>query len=235
MTRSKPSVSLNGIQGNTLPELKMLLENWKWLMEGLGKRWGDVKHGTERDVPWWYNERTSVGFLAGAIWHSHGEAVEEYVAKKRYRTGRGRKMRSGRGDLMFTLNPACPNEDWFVAEAKHEEVDIRNESISRISALLKQARQDSVCSPNYSQAKRIGLVFIAPYKAVKKKYDKPTVAEIRKWVSRILTLKNRTKLIMAWTFPAQTRNFSWYSRSNRKYYFYPGAALLIQQPRSGQK
>lgn len=223
---------LSGISGNSTPELRPLLQNWLWLMGELGVRWGDSKHGSERDAPWWYNERSSVGFLAGAVWHSYGEAVEEYVANKKYRTRRGRKVRPGRGDLMFTLNPDCRNEQWFVAEAKHIEVDMMNEDVSGISKLLKQARGESVCSPNYSKAKRIGVVFVAPYKKSKTINDEASVAEIRRWVNNILDLQKRSKMTIAWVFPVNTRSLSWYSRSDKTYYFYPGAALLIKQPRS---
>jgi len=223
---------LSGISGNSIPKLRPLLENWRWLMDKIGTRWGDIHHGRDRDTPWWYNERSSVGFLAGAVWHSHGEAVEEYLANKKYRTRRGSRVRPGRGDLMFTLNPDRRNEQWFVAEAKHLEVDMMNEDVSGISALLKQARDESVCSPNYSQAKRIGVVFVAPYKKSKTKYDEPSVAEIRHWVNNILALRKRSKMTIAWVFPAKTRNLSWHSRSDKTYYFYPGAALFIKQPRS---
>lgn len=201
-------------------------------MGELGSRWGHIKHGSERDAPWWYNERTSVGFLAGSVWHTYGEAVEEYVADKRYRTRRGKKVRPGRGDLMFTLNPGRRVEQWFVAEAKHLEMDIMKKDVSRIGILLKQARDESVCSPNYSEAKRIGVLFVAPYKKGTTKDDGPSVQEIRRWVDSILTLQKRSNMAVAWIFPAQTRSLSWHSRSDKAYYFYPGAALFVKRPRS---
>jgi hypothetical protein len=34
------------------------------------------------DVPWWYNERASVGFLAGAVWKYGGWVMEEFGAEK---------------------------------------------------------------------------------------------------------------------------------------------------------
>lgn len=225
-------VSLHGISGRATPELYPLLENWRWLMSKLGKRWVDTSHRRDRDAPWWYNERSSVGFLAGAVWHSRGEAVEEYLADKSYRTRWGRKVRPGRGDIMFTLNPDCRNEQWFVAEAKHLEVDMMNLDVSKVRAVLKQARRESVCSPNYSKATRIGVVFVAPYKRGESQHDSPTVSEIRLWINCLLALQKQSSLTIAWTFPVQTRDLSWHSRSDKAYYFYPGTVMLVKRPRS---
>ena len=34
-----------------------------------------VKDWADDDVPWWYNERTSVGFFAAAVWKKGGKPL----------------------------------------------------------------------------------------------------------------------------------------------------------------
>jgi hypothetical protein len=53
----------------------------------------------KNDALYWYNERTNVGALAGAIWQQNGMALEEYGAKK----GNPESKWQGRVDLFFTI------------------------------------------------------------------------------------------------------------------------------------
>lgn len=62
-------------------------------LEGLFKEWTIViedfcNHLGDKDAPYWYNERTTVGTLAGAIWRAKGLALEEYGDTKKYRKQR---------------------------------------------------------------------------------------------------------------------------------------------------
>jgi hypothetical protein len=61
------------------------------------------------DAPYWYNERPSLGTLAGAIWKAGGFVLEEYRGTKRYR----KKKWEGRVDLYFSWK-----NKGYVIEAK---------------------------------------------------------------------------------------------------------------------
>lgn len=49
------------------------------------------------DLPYWYNERVDVGFLASAIWRSGGVVLEEYSTRR----VEGRKTFPGRADIWW--------------------------------------------------------------------------------------------------------------------------------------
>jgi hypothetical protein len=57
----------------------------------------------DKDCPWWYLERTAVGFFSASVWSQGGKAIEEYGTDKKSRTHR-KKTCNGRGDLMFSVN-----------------------------------------------------------------------------------------------------------------------------------
>ena len=88
-----------------------MLEAWSGLMRRLAREWR--KDG---DCPWWYLERTAIGFFSAAVWKQGGEAIEEYGTDKKSRKNKKKKC-SGRGDLMFSVKTRS-RERWFVAEAK---------------------------------------------------------------------------------------------------------------------
>src|SRR6266540_1291148 len=52
-----------------------LIESWVTVLEDYSKQ----VHG---DRPWWYRERTQVGFLAVAAWRGGGIAIEEWGTTK---------------------------------------------------------------------------------------------------------------------------------------------------------
>jgi len=78
-------------------ELERVLRMWIRCMS----RFAHDDQLTGKYLPFWYNERTHVSFLAGAAWRSgHGDfAIEEFRLKKRKKGG----LRTGRGDLLIKL------------------------------------------------------------------------------------------------------------------------------------
>lgn len=54
----------------------ILIETWRSLMD----RYVDVMRDLD-DLPYWYNERANVGFLAAAAWHLGGVSIWEYSVK----------------------------------------------------------------------------------------------------------------------------------------------------------
>ncbi len=108
---------LNGLRIGPHTALKPVLRRWLRLVHSLTTEWAPEEYGADRDVPWWYGERTSIGFFAAACWKSGGQAIEEYSTIKISRSKRTRKQTyTGRGDLLFYFKNRV-----FVAEAKQND------------------------------------------------------------------------------------------------------------------
>ena len=90
-------------------DIQRVLKEWR----GAVKVWCDKLGGD--DIPWWYNERSSVSILAVAIWKAGGVALEEYAADK----GKKKKHWKGRGDLFIKLNGQK-----YILEAKQKWVSL---------------------------------------------------------------------------------------------------------------
>ena len=68
-----------------------------------------------KDYPFWYGERSHVGFLAAAVWKYGGTAVEEFKTSKSKN-----KSSKGRCDLWIRINKKIG----FECEAKRLWVDL---------------------------------------------------------------------------------------------------------------
>ena len=203
-----------------LKNLLPLLEDWRKLMRRLAYEWK-----ANKDCPWWYLERTAVGFFSASVWNQGGRAIEEYGTDKKSRTHK-KKRCNGRGDLMFSVKKRS-REQWFVAEAKQSHPPIRGKIKAlkaRIRNKLKLARQDVVRCKSLG-CSRLGLLFLCPYASVRA----PEHAEIRKWISDLQKVYPKNTAAVAWTFPTVTRSLSY--GNGKKKEFYPGVALLVRRPR----
>jgi hypothetical protein len=224
-------VSLNGVNCKPLPAIEKVLRKWKGLVSQLGSEWAGEANGSERDCPWWYLERTSLAFFAGAVWQHGGHAIEEYATDKKSRIRLRSKVKkhSGRGDLMFCLKD---RRRWYVVEAKQEYLPLSlpyKEFAGRVGRQLSEARKDAVCCPSYGYP-RLGMVFLSPYQAK----DKPTTKTLREWVSNLCRFQKSTDSCVAWVFPSNARSLKFTEKKHRERttYFYPGAALVIRKPRA---
>jgi len=198
-------------------DLQQILRKWQQLMKELVEEWAD-----DGDAPWWYNERTSVGFFAAAVWKKGGHAIEEYTTNKKFRTNRGKtNNKHGRGDLLFYLN----SNKAFVAEAKNEYLSLNRSPDKKVISLLKIARKDAVRVPNYGIARRLGMVFMVPYSK-----SKPTDTDkrIREWINWVKVRLEQQKITAAWTFPSVAREIRGKEPDGTRYY-YPGVILLLKQ------
>ena len=193
-------------------DLQQILRKWQLLMKELV---------ADDDVPWWYNERTSVGFFAAAIWKKGGQAIEEYTTTKKFLTRRGRtNNKHGRGDLLFYLK----SDKAFVAEAKQVYLSLnRPPNNKKVISLLTTARKDAGRVPNHG-AKRLGMVFMVPYSK-----SKPTDTDkrIREWINWVKVRSEQQKITAAWTFPSVAREIRGKEPDGTRYY-YPGVILLLK-------
>ena len=103
------------------------------------------------DCAYWYNERTCVGILAGAIWRRGGICLEEFISVK------GKNKRDGRTDLYFYIG-----DEEYIVEAKF--IYSNNVNKQKIMATLFDAISDCEES-KYHEGKKIkgmAIVFVIP-------------------------------------------------------------------------
>jgi hypothetical protein len=217
---------LHGLSLNRPKSIKPILKSWIKLMRNLASEWAPEKHGTERDCPWWYLERTSIGFLSAAIWKQGGRAIEEYGTDKKSKSEKSKKG-LGRGDLMFSVK-AKSRELWFVAEAKQNHPPLRGKYKilnNLVARRLGQARRDATRCRSFGYP-RLGLLFLCPRMHTRP----PNMREIRDWIGRLRKIARSNNAAMAWSFPSVARTlFDENVRKRRDYY--PGVALLVRPPR----
>ncbi len=131
--------------------LEHVLHNWIGLLDRYTR-----KHTAE--LPYWYNERSNVGVLAGAAWISGFTALEEFAEDKA-----GTDM--GRCDLFMGLG-----DELLYAEAKIEKPVIQKDANgvdaawdADIARGLTAAREGSrAVRKGAHHIKRVGLLFVVP-------------------------------------------------------------------------
>ncbi len=113
-----------------------------------------LRYWAGKDCGWWYNERTSIGFLAVAAWGRGEVALEEYSTPK----GGKSVDYVGRCDLYFTR---APND--FVVEAKQAWINLGapGTGIPNVKAQLKKACRDARLARD-NVTRRLGVVFCVP-------------------------------------------------------------------------
>jgi len=134
-------------------ELKMLNRVFKKYIDLTEKYCRDFKN----DAPYWYNERASVSFFAGAIWKCGGMVLEEYSSNKIWEGARYPSPI----DIWFMLDGKQ-----YIAEAKFGFVRLQKgqekKAIEWVQRLIKSALSDVQLIPEPAQIK-IGLAFVVPY------------------------------------------------------------------------
>ncbi len=145
-----------GIHIGRLKTLTPILYEWQKLNERIGSYWAKCYD----DAPWWYNERASLSFFAGAVWRCpDGWAIEEFSTTKTAISKHGRKQEHvGRCDINFGIGNYV-----FTAEVKQcwPNVGDAQKAIKKIDNALQVAHQDCLQLPNL-ECPRLGMVFAVP-------------------------------------------------------------------------
>jgi hypothetical protein len=221
---------LHGISLNRVAGIRPILESWTKLMRTLASEWAHESLGNQRDCPWWYLERTSVGFLSGAVWNQGGRAVEEYGTDKKSLTikrNKKQKRRLGRGDLMFSVKSKS-SERWFVAEAKqnHPPLNGKYKTLHNlVTRRLRAARKDAARCRGFG-CSRLGLLFLCPYVP----HRPPKLCEIHDWIRSVKRIAKSKNAAVAWSFPSVARTLS-DDDAKKRIDYYPGVALFVRHPR----
>jgi hypothetical protein len=198
------------IRGLHLGSLSMLAPIFKY-WQTLNETWIDTG-----DAPWWYNERSSVGFLAGAIWKNGGWALEEFGTDKWVGSNK-KKTFSGRCDIAFGVDG---QDFWGEAKQCWPTLNGTNNSGMVIANLDRADKQ--VKSGKARGYKGVAIAFVVPkvLKANRRQIDN----HITSYVDQLeKTIPNVT---LAWTFPAQTRYL--YPGNDWRGYFFPGIIIALR-------
>jgi hypothetical protein len=203
----------HGIRINSYPVLKNVLKNWQnlndspeWLEDG--------------DAPWWYNERASLSFFAGAIWLSSGWAFEEFSTDRTVTTKGKAKRKKGRLDIAFKIK-----DTFFLAEAKQCWPTLTGKNITNVSRYVTQTL-DQACEEVRQVRERgykyLGIAFVAPSIHESRKGNlEVLLAEL---IGRLLAIRGTT---IAWTFPEIARELK--PDNRRSSYIYPGTIVIIKK------
>lgn len=208
---------IKGIQIGNLKNFEKILKKWQKLMIYLPKTW-------ERDNPWWYRERTWIGFLSGAAWLTHNWAREEYSCSKvdRRRNRRVRARKAGRADLSLGIG-----RQEYLIEAKHRYINIDGRtSIELINKALKTVKRDVKRVPRkHVGQQRIMMLGITPILPISKSDN------ARKLINSLLDRMIKfNKCTIAWVFPDLKGNK--YNKIRGYDYYYPGAILILRKTRN---
>lgn len=214
---SIPTADLSGVNPGYYPSLEELL--WEWIAT-IQKTFRVMGTG---DAPWWYNERTSLALLAGAIWRAGGVALQEHdIERKKPEKSSGSKH--GRCDLYFAVD-----RRHFIAEAKQLWLPLRaQDPRGKIKEKLTEAIK-AVRSSGDEGYERLAILFISPHAPESVLGARECSSnEIDRLISDFVdkSLDTYTKTARAWAFPQATRKLSDQDRKNPR--IYPGAAVLIQ-------
>jgi len=168
---------------------------WEWC--GIHERYGRLSKWN--DVGWWYNERASVGMLAGAAGRAGAITLEEYFTDPAQTGNRPRKYKYVRQDLYLRVGQAE-----FVGEAKQLWMPLPNDSARLRRNLLQcidAAVKDTRAKASFG-ASRLGVVFAVPYlKACSaKEYNKAICG----WFEVIRKVRG---CAIAWVLPSEARMF----------------------------
>jgi hypothetical protein len=204
---------------SSLHQLDPILNTWKDVITRYGELW------RWRDVPYWYNERASLGTFAAAVWLSGGVALEEY------RTDKGEAdveppvgaSSKGRGDLYFHYGGAH-----FIVEAKQHRAYPSRSLDCTISETRRQLNR--ACSevrtkrayedPTGTIQRRLGLAFSIPRFPAAARRTWGAQTDI--WRQRILT-EVPADCILWYNVP------SGYLPADKKGKLYPGVCLLLRE------
>ena len=190
-----------------LPFLEDLL--WEWVT--IQERFLRLSNGT--DALWWYNERTSLGALAGAVWRAGGVVLEEYSTEKLQRSRKGTSRATGRGDMDFALGGHK-----FVVEAKQCWPRLGTaKPIWRVKESLNAAKADVRRADVSREYLRLAVVFATPGSLKVDSLD----LQLANWLHSARSLR---RCACAWVFPEKGRNIHW-PKTRR---VYPGAAVFIR-------
>jgi hypothetical protein len=209
----KKQTDIRGSYPGSLHALSPILKNWQRINEN----WDDSD-----DVPWWYNERSSLGVLAGAVWqYKGGWAFEEFSTLKR-KNQKANSKYPGRCDMTFGFGRKA-----FWCEAKQCWPGLSGNcgsSVQMVYKFLNQANGE-VRGGIEEDYQGLAMVFITPSVKANTVNEQEIDSRIKNFISQLKQIENIT---LAWTFPKKKRHLSLPVGEANTMYYFPGVIMALQ-------
>lgn len=172
-----------------LSHWESLLEEWLLVTE----RYCRIMGG--EDAPFWYNERSNIGLLAGASWRCGRISLEEFQITKGYRN---KPKKHGRSDLWMALEDGREE----LIEAKFKWISLHSKDLSSVvNEALDRAMNDAKkARGNDEDTKAIGIGFFPVYVTKNKVHEIDSI--ISSMINQFLELEYHS---LAWSFPEEIR------------------------------
>ncbi len=197
---------------STLPALRPVLARWAYLNSRIGTAWAR----DYSDCPWWYNERASLSFFAGAVWNCGGWALEEFSSTKKTESPNAPTTdRTGRYDINFAIG-----HHEYLAEAKQcwPRISSPSAALARIKETLRRASGDARAVIPHGLPV-LSMVFAVPLVPLSR--SSGTTGLLRSFIAGAMTTKG---VSLAWAFPLAARTLS----SPDSTYAYPGVMIIVR-------
>jgi hypothetical protein len=175
--------------------LKRLCKTWHEIL-----KWYEDQ---EKDLPYWYSERTNIGHLALAVYQLGGVPIQEFSCRK----GKGKENSTGRADLYISM----PNGNRSLSlniEAKHAWCSVTLNGSAILKENLYEAVQD--CKNLKEKAWKAhlgaGLVFLTPYAKTMPDHKTAISAQQRSFTNRVIQESKKAKAnFIAFHYPTKDR------------------------------
>ena len=193
-------------QRKGLSHWEALLEEWLLAVE----RYCRIMGGD--DAPYWYNERSNIGVLAGAAWRCGRIALEEFQYEKGYRN---KPKWLGRADLWLASEEL---EELIEAKFKWISLRSRNGISEIVQDVLDNAVIDAKKSDGIGESGKVIASAFCPLYTKQK-----DINEIDELIEDVLEeLFSSDYHAIAWCFPKETRKIV--SEGN----ILPGVVMVVK-------
>jgi hypothetical protein len=202
---------------SSIPQLDTVMRRWFTVLRRYRGLLRPEDARTHRD-PWYYRERSQIGFLAAASWLAGAVALEEWRTEKE----RESCPRNGRGDLWIQVR-ANPDVEYHI-EAKHDWGDITGNPAKEKQKIEKALSKAVACAQQLicPKSARLAFVFLSPCISTRKAKGDLTWA-LDEWLTSLRLIPND---LVAWYFPKQH-----YDLTDLPYpWVTVGAALIARRP-----
>lgn len=197
------------LQSTRNSNIKSIIKRWTNLIDAFTKEL--APYG---DAPFWYNERTNLGILAGAVWQNGGYVLEEISIQNDFRD----KKTTGRADCCFRWMgqnyiieskqywPPFSIKNFKLTENLNRKFDDIDKQIHKYAAPDEQLW---------------GMIFVVP--SLPKKQKNYVGEYIRNFTKSLINYKKLNRDIsLAYVFPQSARELV-YEEEGR---IYPGVVLV---------
>ena len=219
-----PLLSAFGARKRKTERLYRLIENFGKCLEDYNELTGVKK---DRDIAYWYGERTLTGLLAGAVWRMRENrwALEEFISERQIR----KKKKRGRGDLWFGLTA----KEEYTVESKLYEPDTKIVWASDRLVRQTQKRLDkafgqlSELKKRYRVGRPLAVSFLVPY-IWKAWYPSYQAGKIFRQIAHSKQWKRSDTVVGSFWYSNGALSYLDKTSKPGIFYFAPGVIVVMQ-------